>query len=335
MTIIILNLVVFLLLSFVLYFSLRKRVSRKLEIISASYRNTLSEKEILAADFAILEGESSRLKHGLDETVGLYEITREISKFLDKDKVFEVFNEKIKKFLLLQDCRFLKANDDLLNYPDWIVFPLEINKRSLGALAVKGIKEKDLERFQILAQQFLLGLKRAVLYQHVQEMATLDSLTQVFTRRYWFQRSNEELERSGKFKYPLSCLMIDVDKFKDFNDTYGHLVGDAILAAVARVIKENIRQIDLLGKYGGEEFCLILAETDIQGAQFVAERIRSAAQDAVVQAYDEVLSVTISIGIAGFPDDSLDLSGLMDKADQALYQAKETGRNRVCVFRKH
>ncbi|MCX5707621.1 MAG: GGDEF domain-containing protein [Candidatus Omnitrophica bacterium] len=333
MTMLIINLLVFLLLSFILHFGLKKKISARLAAINVSYHDALSEKDILTADLAILEGESSRLKHGLEETVGLYEITREISKFLDKDKVFEVFNEKIKRFLFLQDCRFLKADDDLSKYSDWIVFPLEINKRSLGSLAVKGIKEKDLEKFHILVQQFLLGLKRAVLYQHVQEMATLDGLTQVFTRRYWFQRSEEELERSRKFQYSFSCLMIDVDKFKDFNDTYGHLVGDAILAAVARVIKENIRQIDLLGKYGGEEFCVILTETDIQGAQFVAERIRSAAQDAVVQAYDEVLSVTISIGISGFPNDGADLTGLVDKADQALYQAKETGRNRVCVFK--
>jgi diguanylate cyclase (GGDEF)-like protein len=328
----IINISVFLFLSIVLYFGLKKKVSRRWETVNASYLNSQSEKEILTADLAILEGESSRLKHGLDEIVALYEITREISKFLDKDKVFEVFNEKIKRLLFLQDCRFLKADDDLSAYSEWTVFTLEFNKKSLGALAVKGIRERDLERFHILAQQFLLGVKRAVLYQHVQEMATLDGLTQVFTRRYWFQRSEEELERSRKFKYSFSCLMIDVDKFKDFNDTYGHLVGDAILAAVARVIKENIRQIDLLGKYGGEEFCVILTETDIQGAQFVAERIRSAAQDAVVQAYDEVLSVTISIGIAGFPADATDLNGLVDKADQALYRAKDTGRNRVCVF---
>ncbi len=183
-----------------------------------------------------------------------------------------------------------------------------------------------------MSQQFLLGLKRAVLYQHVQEMATLDSLTKVFTRRYWFQRCNEELERSRKYNYNLTCLMIDVDRFKGFNDTYGHLVGDAVLMAVVRVVRENIRQIDLLGKYGGEEFCVILTETAVQGAQFVAERIRQALQDTSVQAYDEILKVTISIGIAGFPNDSRDLTGLVDKADQALYRAKETGRNKVCVY---
>lgn len=327
-----LNIAVLFLLSLGLCFALKRVESSKLKKIQDFYQKIKAEEEALAADYAILEAESSRLKRGADETVELYEITREISKSLEQDKVFEVFSDKIKKLLLLQDCRFLKPDDDLLNYLDWTVFPLEIGNRSLGSLAVKGLREKDSDKFQILAQQFLLGLKRAVLYQHVQEMATLDSLTKAFTRRHWFQRSNEELERSRKFKYNLTCLMIDVDKFKDFNDTYGHLVGDAILGAVAKVIKENIRQIDLLGKYGGEEFCLILTETDIKGAQYVAERIRQALQDTMVQAYDESLSVTISIGVAGFPDDSQELAELVDKADQALYRAKETGRNKVCIY---
>jgi diguanylate cyclase (GGDEF)-like protein len=333
MIMLIFDLAVFSFLSLGLYFGYKKATDLKLKKALASYQKTKIEEQILAADYALHEAETSRLKHGLDETVELYEITREISKSLEQDKVFEVFNDKIKKLLFLLDCRFLKPNDDLSQYCDWTVFPLGIGKRSLGSLAVKGLKEKDIDKFHILAEQFSLALKRAVLYQHVQEMATLDSLTKVFTRRYWFQRSNEELERSRKFKYNLTCLMIDVDKFKDFNDTYGHLVGDAILGAVAKVIKENIRQIDLLGKYGGEEFSLILTETDIQGAQFVAERIRQALQDTWVQAYDESLKVTISIGVAGFPDDSQELTALVDKADQALYRAKETGRNKVCIYK--
>jgi len=330
---VILNLIIFFLLTAALCLWLNSMVRAELEKKNFAYQKAKAEEDRLAADYLALERESSRLKSGLDETVELYEITREISKFLEQDKVFAVFNEKIKKYLKLQDCRFFQASEDLLEFSDWTIIPLQIGKKSLGSLAVKGLKENDVEKFHILAQQFLLGLKRAVLYQHVQEMATLDSLTHIFTRRYWFQRCNEELERSKKFNYNLSCLMIDIDRFKDINDTYGHLVGDAVLVAVARVIKENIRQIDIQGKYGGEEFCVILTETDVQESQFVAERIRQALQDTSIQAYDETLRVTISIGIAGFPNDSQDLTALVDKADQALYQAKETGRNRVCIYK--
>lgn len=306
----------------------RARLDKEISL----YQEAQKEDVLLTADNSKLLIESRFLKQRLDQTLELFEITREISKFLEEDKVFAVFNEKIRKYLQIDDCRFLKSQEEGVDSRDWINFPLKIGKNPLGSLAVKGIKDVDIEKFRILAQQFLLGLKRAVLYQHVQEMATLDSLTRVFTRRYWFQRSNEEIERSRRFSYNLSCLMIDVDRFKDLNDTYGHLVGDAILAAVARVAKDNIRQIDILGKYGGEEFCVILTETDVAEAGFVAERIRQAIQDSRVQAYDEVLSVTISIGIAGFPGDSQDLVSLVDKADQALYRAKGTGRNKVCVY---
>jgi diguanylate cyclase (GGDEF)-like protein len=313
-------------------FWLIKVARARLEKEISVYQQALKEEVFLTADNSKLQAESRFLKQRLEQTLELFEITREISKFLEEDKVFAVFNEKIRKYLQIDDCRFLKPQEEGADSPDWIKFPLKIGKNLLGTLAVKGIKDVDIDKFRILAQQFLLGLKRAVLYQHVQEMATLDSLTRVFTRRYWFQRSNEEIERSRKFKYSLSCLMIDVDRFKDLNDTYGHLVGDAILAAVAKVVKDNIRQIDILGKYGGEEFCAILTETGVAEAKFVSERIRQAFQDSRVQAYDETLSVTISIGIAGFPDDSQDLISLIDKADQALYRAKETGRNKVCVY---
>ncbi len=312
-----------------LYRTFRVRLEKSITV----YEEKKLERQRLDADYEMLVQESACLKRSLDETVELYEITREISKFLQQDKVFTIFNEKIKKYLQLKDCRFFKAYEKLPDHSDWVVFPLGLGKRSLGSLAVRGLKAEDTDKFHILAHQFLLGLKRAVLYQHVQELATLDSLTHVFTRRYWFQRCKEEMERSRKFKYNLTCFMIDVDKFKDINDTYGHLVGDAVLLAVVKVVKENIRQVDLLGKYGGEEFCVILTETEAQPAIFVAERIRKALQDTVIQAYDENLKVTISIGIAGFPDDSADLTGLVDKADQALYRAKETGRNRVCVYK--
>jgi diguanylate cyclase (GGDEF)-like protein len=125
--------------------------------------------------------------------------------------------------------------------------------------------------------------------------------------------------------------MIDIDFFKNFNDQYGHLVGDVMLREVAKRIQENIRQVDLICRFGGEEFCVILVETDKAGAVFAAERIRRAIEEKQIKAYDEDLQVTVSIGISVFPEDATEANVILDKADGALYRAKHSGRNMVCA----
>jgi diguanylate cyclase (GGDEF)-like protein len=210
--------------------------------------------------------------------------------------------------------------------------PLEIDKTPLGYLAVSGVKEAEEDKFNILAQQFLLGAKRAHLYQKIQELAITDSLTGSLSRGFYMERFKEELERSEKFRFNFSLLMADIDHFKQCNDNYGHLVGDAILKEVAKTLKENIRQIDLIGRYGGEEFSIILIETDKEGAKFAAERIRQALEARHIRVYDEDLKVTVSIGISTYPGDARDVQALIERADEALYQAKQGGRNRVCVY---
>ena len=127
--------------------------------------------------------------------------------------------------------------------------------------------------------------------------------------------------------------MLDVDNFKKYNDRYGHLVGDAILRQVAKTIRDTVRQIDFIGRYGGEEISIVLTETGRQQAGFVAERIRRAIEDSRFLVYDENLSVQISIGVSIFPENSLKALQLIEKADQALYQAKETGKNKVCFYK--
>ena len=129
--------------------------------------------------------------------------------------------------------------------------------------------------------------------------------------------------------------MVDLDHFKSFNDNYGHLVGDAILKEAAKIIQATIRQIDFLGRYGGEELSVILTETDKGQASLAAERIRQAVASKPFLVYDEGLKVTISIGISTFPEDAEKVSDLIDKADKALYLAKQSGRNKVCLYEAH
>lgn len=320
------------LLTIFLSIRLKKILDKSFIKTKDNYQHLESEYDKLSLRSKRLKEDSSVLEKSAEETIALYDITKEVCKFLDEGKVFSNFCELINRYIEVSDCKFIKNEADLSQYNNYTVLPLNIDKNTLGYLVANEIKEQDKERFYILAGQFLLGIKRAILYQKVQELAITDSLTGVFSRRYLLERFNEEMERSKKFKFNFSFLMIDIDHFKDYNDRYGHLVGDAILREISKTIKENIRQIDLVGRYGGEEFSVILSETDKYGARFVAERIRQAIEYGSIKVYDEDLKVTISIGISTFPDDAKDIQILIDRADWALYRAKQTGRNRVCVF---
>ena len=150
-------------------------------------------------------------------------------------------------------------------------------------------------------------------------------------RRHLIERLEEEIDRSKRFGFKLSFLMIDVDHFKHFNDQYGHLVGDVVLKQVADSIKKNVREVDLVGRYGGGGVGVLFIDTDEEGAVFVAERIRKAVSERAFKAYDENLKATISIGCSTFSQKINAVDLLVDTADSALYQAKRQGRNKVCL----
>jgi diguanylate cyclase (GGDEF)-like protein len=306
-----------------------KRNFSKSRLKKISHRDALhAGYEQCRAQAGDITDERALLALTFDETIALYDITKEITHHLDEDKVFFSFREKLAQYLTFADCRYFKGEVEP-GYERSLA--LNLGGKTIGYLACRGIADRDAEKFQILGGQFILGLKRAVLYRTVQEMATYDSLTRVYTRRYWFERSSQEIVRSQRFGHTACCLMADIDNFKEINDRYGHLVGDAILAEIAKIMRENIRQIDLLGKYGGEEFCLLLTETDRESGVYAAERIRLAVSQRAIRAYDEELRVTISIGVSLFPANSAALEGLIESADRALYAAKEQGRNKVCA----
>lgn len=327
------GLIILILLAIILVFVLRKlllanynRVSQNYEAIGNKYNGLLQENSIL------IKGNNT-LKKQLEEITALYDITKEMCKYLDENKVFGIFKELVAKYTKDCKCEFFGAGAcDLSGYNKEIIIPLEINKKNVGYLAAAGVMENEKEKFNILAQQFVLGIKRAILYRRISELAITDSLTCVLSRRHWFERLNQEVARSRKFQHAFSLLMIDIDHFKMCNDRYGHLVGDAILKEVSNKIKDNIRQIDLVCRYGGEEFSVILTEIDKDGAVFAAERIRRAVEEKQIRIYDENLTITISVGISVFPEHAQEGQLLIEKADHALYHAKQSGRNKVCVY---
>ena len=163
-------------------------------------------------------------------------------------------------------------------------------------------------------------------------MAIMDGLTNIYVRRHFLERFDEELKRARGHGLELTFMIVDVDNFKSYNDTYGHLVGDAVLKEISSIIKSNIREIDLVGRYGGEEFALILSETSKETAYQVGERIRQIIENNKFKAYDEVLKLTISIGISGYPADGDARDSLIDKADMALYEAKRKGKNSAIIY---
>ncbi len=280
--------------------------------------------------------ETNNLNFGqkVSQTIALYNITKEICKILDEEKIFTIFKEQINSCIKVSDCRFLNKDADLSVYKGYVNLPLVIQDDIIGYL-VANVEASDRDKFGILAGQFLVGMKRALLYKQMQELSITDSLTQVFSRRHFLDRFNEEFLRSKKFSHNFSFLMLDLDHFKIFNDKYGHLVGDAILREVSRVAKEVIRQIDFVGRYGGEEFSIVLAETDKEHAHSAAERLRQAIETRVIKAFDEELKVTVSIGISTFPRDGVSIEALIEAADKALYLAKQRGRNQICSFTKY
>jgi len=176
-------------------------------------------------------------------------------------------------------------------------------------------------------------LKLKELREALQELANRDGLTGLYNHRYFHEQLSKDLLRARRYHESLSCILLDIDHFKKFNDTHGHQTGDVVLSTLGQVIKDSIRDSDFAARYGGEEFALVLYHTDGSGAYDVAERLRQMVEDCEVHDKGNVLHVTISVGVATFPHEAIDDSKeLIECADKALYRAKENGRNRVEAY---
>ncbi|HOM80422.1 MAG TPA: diguanylate cyclase [Armatimonadota bacterium] len=199
---------------------------------------------------------------------------------------------------------------------DYITKPFhreELLARVNVALRLKALQDALRERNRLLA-----------------ELATHDELTRLHNRRYLEQRLSEEVPRAKRYRLPLSCLMLDLDHFKRINDTYGHPAGDAVLRQVADILRTSVRSVDVVGRYGGEEFLIILPQTGAEGARVLAERIRQRVEQELFDIGGQTIHCTTSIGVAAASDgDVPDAGHLIAEADRALYHAKVTGRNRV------
>jgi diguanylate cyclase (GGDEF)-like protein len=185
-----------------------------------------------------------------------------------------------------------------------------------------------------LMNQISLVAYNSLLYQKIEDLARTDGLTGLLNHRTFMEKLAEEYRRIDRDARPFSILIMDIDKFKNVNDAYGHPVGDIALKAVAKVLKDTGRGSDFVARYGGEEFAIGMVDTNSKGAEQMAERVRKLVEKTVAaRVSGKDLMVTLSIGVSSFPEDTKNKTDLVTLADNALYQAKRSGRNRVCLHR--
>lgn len=220
----------------------------------------------------------------------------------------------------------------------WLLYPLYLQGHLLGLAqfvrsATRPFTQTDLARLETLVPQVTVAYQSAVVRQlmrRYENLAVTDGLTGLLNHRRTQDVLRAEMSRATRYGRPLSVMMIDVDGFKGFNDTYGHPQGDVLLRLMATLLRTNTRSVDHVGRYGGEEFLVILPETTSEDAYYLAERMRHVIETAgFPTGRDESVVMTVSVGVASFPEDAANAGDLVQRADEAMYQAKRSGKNRV------
>lgn len=214
-----------------------------------------------------------------------------------------------------------------------VVIPLIVNDRAIGTIVLAStsggrFRKEVREMLGVIANQVAVSIENAKMYKRMEEMATTDGLTGLPNHRTFQARLAEMLMRAQRHEKPVSVVLTDIDKFKSVNDTYGHPIGDQVLKRVAKVVAQQVRKVDIVARYGGEEFAIVLEETDGAGAKLLCERVREEVAAQVMNSDKGAFRVTLSLGIASYPDDGMEQALLIERADQALYAAKQGGRNR-------
>ncbi|MEO7425341.1 MAG: sensor domain-containing diguanylate cyclase [Fibrobacteria bacterium] len=222
-----------------------------------------------------------------------------------------------------QDILIAPIHDDRQSV--WAVVGLESNRAGVYS-------QSELQLLKTIMANVTTALTKARMYTEMEKLATIDGLTQIANHRKFQDIMTMELERSQRYNTPLTLLLMDIDHFKKFNDTYGHPVGDLVLQMVAKALQGSIRNTDYCARYGGEEFVVVLIQADEAQSRILAERIRNAIETLQIENDGKILRVTVSIGSATFSVDAANKQELIDNADKAMYSSKQNGRNRVSYF---
>ena len=240
---------------------------------------------------------------------------------------------------------FARKNRPRYKTKSFVSIPLKVGSRTIGVINISDkisgevFSEADLQLLLSFAYYASIALDRGNYYkmsEDLKKISVTDSLTGLFNKNYFQERLFEEIERSKRYNEPFTLFMIDIDDFKAFNDKYGHLAGDDALKRVARAVGDSVRSIDVVSRWGGEEFCVILPYTNKTKAFFTAERIRRSVGDIrfIGGLIPPDVTISVSIGIAEFPADASDIEGLVNKSDKAMYLAKAKGKNAIISYGK-
>jgi two-component system, cell cycle response regulator len=228
----------------------------------------------------------------------------------------------------------VRLADDEPRATNFLVLPLRSAGRVTGVLAVydradgRPFDAEDMESVSSFVSQATVAIDNVLLHQEAQRLSITDGLTGLWNYRYVTIALGREVERSNRFGRSLAVLMLDLDRFKRVNDRYGHQRGDAVLAEVAQRVRGVVREVDVVARYGGEELMLLLPETDLAGAEFLAGRVRDVIRSRPVGGPgEEPIRMTTSIGIAVYPQHGATAGSLLRAADNALYAAKAAGRD--------
>jgi len=279
----------------------------------------------------LIQGRSGDIQQGAQYDVmeGLYAFA------LNKKSVVNVSDMQAHRG---QYYRFFPEEKIPENLRSLTIFPvLDDESKCLGLVSLECDRPGYYDRVLQNILSTLVGtasvvLKRALLYQQMERLATTDGLTSLNNHRRFQELLDQELNRADRYNRPISLLLLDIDHFKKFNDTYGHPVGDQVLREISSCIKNSVRKTDVPARYGGEEFVVIMPETTLDHITYTPERIRQTIEQHTVKNDGQDLRVTVSIGCATYPTQVKSKQELIDAADKALYVSKEQGRNRVTVF---
>lgn len=194
--------------------------------------------------------------------------------------------------------------------------------------------EDQVNLLRIFATQAAIAIENARLYEQAYELSATDPLTGLYNRRYFFQIYASEIERLRRYDGQLALILVDFDHFKQINDTYGHLTGDKVLVYISKLMRESLRRVDLIARFGGEEFVVMMPSTSLDEARQVAQRICETIACGPIHINGYSIQVSASLGVAAWESSYVESDTLLRHVDQAMYQAKAEGRNRVSIWRQ-